>query len=169
MSAGGPALRPPEGVWLRSFVYAATGLRRAWRSERNVRVQAAAGWAALAAARFAGLSGARVAALLAAIAAVLGAEIMNSAVEAAVDLAAPGPHALAAAAKDLAAGAVLCLSLGAVAVGMAAFWPLPAAVAHVLAGGRAHPLQAVLAVLLLGCGVTAAAARLPGRRRRFAA
>jgi diacylglycerol kinase len=113
----------PRHPWWRGFAFAATGLRLAWRSERNLRVQCAAGWAALAAAWLCGLSAARVAVLLALVGAVLGAEILNTAVEAAVDLAAPGWRPLAGRAKDLAAGGVLSVSLGALAAGLAVFWP----------------------------------------------
>ena len=48
---------------------------------------------------------------------------MNSAVERVVDLASPTPHPTAAKAKDLAAGAALLASLGAVGVACFLFGP----------------------------------------------
>jgi len=55
--------------------------------------------------------------LLSAVAAVWTTELLNTAVERAVDLASPDDHVLAKIAKDAAAGAVLVASLYAVAVG----------------------------------------------------
>lgn len=162
-AAGG--LRPPAGVWWRSFGFAGAGLARAWRAERNLRVQAAAGWLALLVARFAALSALRVAILLLVIAAVLSAETMNSALEVVVDLVAPKPHPLAGAAKDLAAGAVLALSLGALAVGVAVLWPLRPHLRHLLASAAAHPLQAALGLAAEAALCGAAAGPLQGRRR----
>lgn len=158
------ALRPPAGLWPRSFVYAAAGLARVWRSERNFRVQAAAAWAVLALAWLVRLPSGRTAVLLGVMAAVLAAETLNTALEATVDLVASGPHPLAAAAKDLAAGAVLCISLGAAATGVAAFWPWlvdPRRLGAALAG---QPLGVALALAGLGLLVVAAAAPLAGRR-----
>jgi diacylglycerol kinase (ATP) len=55
-------------------------------------------------------------ALLACVFLVVAAEVMNTAIEAAVDLATPERNERARVAKDTAAGAVLVLSVGAVAV-----------------------------------------------------
>lgn len=54
---------------------------------------------------------------------VLSSELMNTAVERAVDLASPEEHALAKAAKDAAAGAVLVTAVFAAAVGLAVLGP----------------------------------------------
>jgi len=62
------------------------------------------------------------AALLLAAALVLAAEAFNTAVETLVDLASPGPHPLAAKAKDIAAGAVLLCAAAAVAAGIAVLY-----------------------------------------------
>ena len=53
---------------------------------------------------------------------VLAAEMLNTAVEAAVDLASPGRHPLAKLAKDVSAGAVLVMALASVGVGFAVLW-----------------------------------------------
>ena len=51
------------------------------------------------------------------------AEVVNTAIESAVDLASPEWHELARAAKDAAAGAVLLASAGSVIVGLIVFSP----------------------------------------------
>jgi diacylglycerol kinase len=54
---------------------------------------------------------------------VLVMEMLNSVIEAVVDLASPGYHPRARVAKDVAAGAVLLTSLAAVVVGLYIFGP----------------------------------------------
>ncbi len=159
-----PALRPPAGSFLRSFVHAAAGVVRVWRSERNFRVQLACGWAVLSLAWLQGLPAARVAVLAAAAAAVLAAETMNAALEVAVDLAHPDRHPLAGAAKDLAAGAVLLAAAGAALASAAVFWPLWREPALLMAAARARPVAGWL--ILAGLAASAGQILLPlgGRR-----
>lgn len=102
--------------------YALSGIAHAWRTQRNLRIQAVL--AAFAAILFCAL---RVpplglALLALTIAFVLAMEIMNTALEALVDLASPQLHPLAKAAKDAAAGAVLVASAGAAVVGGLLLW-----------------------------------------------
>jgi len=54
---------------------------------------------------------------------VIAAELLNAAIEAVVDLASPNIHPLAKQAKDAAAGAVLVLATGALAIGLLVFIP----------------------------------------------
>jgi diacylglycerol kinase len=162
----GETLRPPAEPWLRSFVYAGRGVRRAWRCERNFRVQLAAGWAALAAGGLAGLDPTRLAILAGLVAMVLAAEILNAALEAAVDLVAPAPHPLAGAAKDLAAGAVLLAAAGAAAAAVALFWPVAALPAALWSGALRRPALAAVGVAGTAVLGILAAGRLPGRRPR---
>ncbi len=61
--------------------------------------------------------------VLAAIMVVMVAEMMNTAVEAVVDLASPDIHPLAQTAKDVAAGAVLLAAIGAALLGLWVFIP----------------------------------------------
>lgn len=63
-----------------------------------------------------------VIAVIIAIVIVLGMELMNTAIEAVVDLLTVAHHPLAKTAKDAAAGAVLVASVGAVSVGYLAFY-----------------------------------------------
>jgi diacylglycerol kinase len=116
-------------AFLRAFAFAWDGLAGCAASQRNMRVHLAAGQLACAFAAVAPLSPAERALLVALVAAVLAAEAANTAVEAAVDLVAPGPDARARIAKDSAAGAVLALaaasaaSAATIAVGRAgALW-----------------------------------------------
>jgi diacylglycerol kinase (ATP) len=106
--------------------FALDGIAHAWRTQRNFRIQVVL--AIVAVVVFAALHAPVLAfAILAlTIAFVLALEAMNTALEALVDLVSPERHALAEAAKDAAAGAVLIAALGAVAVGILlvlAFWP----------------------------------------------
>ncbi|KPV50555.1 diacylglycerol kinase, partial [Kouleothrix aurantiaca] len=61
--------------------------------------------------------------LLITITMVLAAEGVNTAVEAAVDLAAPGYHPLAKIAKDVGAGTVLLTAIASVLIGLLLFLP----------------------------------------------
>ena len=58
-----------------------------------------------------------------AIAAVLCVELLNTALEAAVDLITPDPHPLARTAKDVAAAAVLVMAIASVILGLVIFLP----------------------------------------------
>jgi diacylglycerol kinase (ATP) len=97
--------------------YALSGIAHAWHTQRNLRIQAAL--AAVALAVFAALHASLLtfAVVALAIAIVLALEIMNTALEAVVDLVSPQRHPLAKAAKDAGAGAVLVAALGAAVVG----------------------------------------------------
>jgi diacylglycerol kinase (ATP) len=99
--------------------YALAGWRAGWRREASFRAQAIiAGFAlfALLVLRPAPVWWALVAIC---VALVLVLELVNSAVEAVIDLLHPGIHAEIKAAKDMLAGAVLLMSSAAVAVGAA--------------------------------------------------
>lgn len=101
---------------MRSFAFAWAGLSEAAARDRNLRIHLAIGVLAGALAARAPLEPAGRALLLACVAAVIAAEALNSALEAAVDLASPGHDERARVAKDAAAGAVLALAAGSVLV-----------------------------------------------------
>lgn len=134
----------------KSFGYALRGLGHALATQRNLRLE-------LVCAAFALWLGGRLelgapgwAVLGLAIGLVLAAELLNTALEAAVDLCCPQQHPLAAAAKDCAAAAVLVCALAALGVGAALFWR-PAALLALWRGFFARPATAfVPALLLLG-------------------
>jgi diacylglycerol kinase (ATP) len=95
-----------------SFRYAAQGLVYAFGSQRNFRIHVFTGAAVLALALWLQLSLLQLAVLVLTIAAVLVLELLNTAVEAVVDLAVGRRyHTLARIAKDCAAAAVLTAAL----------------------------------------------------------
>jgi diacylglycerol kinase len=110
----------PARRFARSVGFALRGGAYAWRTQAHLRFEALAALAAIAAAVALGTG---VAAVVLACALVLVTELVNTAVEATVDLVAPDPDPRAALAKDVAAGAVLVAAVGAVGVGVAVFGP----------------------------------------------
>lgn len=105
-----------------SFDYAIRGIVYALRTERNMRLHVIAAAAVIVLALVLRVSGLELVALLFAIGLVLVAELVNTAIEAAVDLAVETFDPLAAVAKDAAAGAVLVSAVTAVAVGYVVFF-----------------------------------------------
>jgi diacylglycerol kinase (ATP) len=91
------------------------------RTQRNMRIHFLAGAVALVLAVVLGVSRIDLVALILAIALVIVAEMINTALEAAVDLAMPEPHPLAKIAKDVAAGGVLVSAACSLAVGYLVF------------------------------------------------
>ena len=107
----------PRASLLRSFFFAFAGLAYLFRTQRNARIHAVAGVVACGLAYYLGITRAEWAVLVFTVALVLILEGLNTAVEAAIDLASPQIHPLAKAAKDLAAGMVLIGAIASVAVG----------------------------------------------------
>ena len=103
---------------LKSFLYAFNGVRYCVRNERNMRIHIAAAVYVLLFSLFYDMSVAEYALLLLTIALVMAAEMINTALEALVDLTSPEHNRLAGAAKDVAAGAVLVCAAFSVAVGI---------------------------------------------------
>jgi diacylglycerol kinase (ATP) len=102
---------------LQSFNYAFEGVIHALRTQRNMRIHFAIAAAVLVLAFIYDVTRLELIALMIAIAFVLIAEMVNTAVEATIDLSTPSFDPLAKIAKDLAAGAVLISAVNAVAVG----------------------------------------------------
>lgn len=115
--------RPRRGRLLRSFRYAFAGLGYLFGTQPNARIEAELGVIACALGGWLGISRAEWAVLVFTIALVLILEGINTAVEAAVDLASPQQHPLAKAAKDLAAGMVLLAALASLTVGLLILGP----------------------------------------------
>ena len=113
------ARRPPTLV--ESFNHAFEGIIHVLRTQRNMRIHFAIAAGVLVAALAFDVSRVELIALLLAIAFVLIAEMINSAVEAAVDVASTSFDPLAKLAKDIAAGAVLIAAINAIAVGYLVF------------------------------------------------
>ncbi len=107
----------------RSFYYAGAGLWWVVKTQRNMRIHLGLGLAATILALALHFSPVELAILAVMVTLVLTLEMINSVVEAAVDLASPGYHPLAKTAKDVAAGAVFGAAIGAVVVGLLLFVP----------------------------------------------
>ena len=106
---------------LRSFNYAFEGVIHVLRTQRNMRIHFAIAAAVLILAFIYDVTRLELIALMISIAFVLIAEMVNTAVEATIDLSTPSFDPLAKIAKDIAAGAVLVAALNAVAVGYLVF------------------------------------------------
>jgi diacylglycerol kinase (ATP) len=104
-----------------SFNFAAEGIVHAVRTQRNLWIHFGVAIAVLVAAIGFGATKLELAVLLLAITFVLVAELVNTAVEATVDVASTAFNPTAKIAKDIAAGAVLVAALNAVAVGYLVF------------------------------------------------
>lgn len=107
---------------LRSFSYAAEGVRFCIARERNLRIHLTAAGYAVWLGWMLRLGQVQFAILFLTVGVVISLELVNSAIESVVDLVSPDFHPLAKAAKDIAAGAVLVSAFAAVLVGIALFW-----------------------------------------------
>jgi diacylglycerol kinase (ATP) len=102
---------------LRSFNYAFEGVIHVLRTQRNMRIHFAIAAGVLMLAFIYDVTRLELIALMISIAFVLIAEMVNTAVEATIDLSTPSFDPLAKIAKDIAAGAVLIAAANAIAVG----------------------------------------------------
>ncbi|HEY8314346.1 MAG TPA: diacylglycerol kinase [Candidatus Baltobacteraceae bacterium] len=108
-------------VWS-SFHYAFAGVLYAVKTQPNMRIHLVIAAAVLLATLVLRLERAYVIGIIVVIALVLSLELVNTAVEAIVDLLTVVHHPLAKTAKDAAAGAVLIATIGAVVVGYLCFY-----------------------------------------------
>jgi diacylglycerol kinase (ATP) len=106
---------------LESFNFAFEGVIHVLRTQRNLRIHFAVAFAVLIAAVAVGVDRIELIALLISISFVLIAEMLNTALEAGIDVATTSFDPLAKLAKDIAAGAVLIATVNAVAVGYLVF------------------------------------------------
>jgi membrane-associated PAP2 superfamily phosphatase len=115
-------------AWLRRIPAATrwslAGLRATWCGEVSFRQEVTAAALALPVALFAAIGVYERLALIASLVLVLVVELLNTAIEAVVDLVSPQPHPLARAAKDAGSAAVFLSILLACAVWVVVFWPL---------------------------------------------
>lgn len=105
-----------------TFKYAVQGIIHAFKAERNMKIHIVAAVVVFMAAGLLGLTLIQWLFLGLAVTLVITAELINTAVEAVVDLISPDDHPLARIAKDTAAGAVLVTACFAVVVGIAVFY-----------------------------------------------
>jgi diacylglycerol kinase (ATP) len=106
---------------IQSLNWAFEGVIHVLRSQRNMRIHFALATAVLILAFSYGVTKLELMALLVAISFVLIAEMVNTAIEATIDLATTSFDPLAKIAKDIAAGAVLIAAVNAVVVGYLVF------------------------------------------------
>ena len=133
-----------------SFNYAFEGIIHVLRTQRNMRIHFAIAVAVIVFALIVNVTKLELIALLISITFVLISEMMNSAVEAAIDIATTSFDPMAKLAKDVAAGAVLIASTNAVAVGYLVFAGKVAdRSAHLLDRLRQAPAELTLVALVL--------------------
>jgi diacylglycerol kinase (ATP) len=106
---------------LQSFNFAFEGIIHVLRTQRNMRIHFMIAAGVLIAGLIVGVSRLELVVLLMAISFVLIAEMINSALEAGIDVATTSFDPLAKLAKDIAAGAVLIATVNALAVGYLVF------------------------------------------------
>jgi diacylglycerol kinase (ATP) len=133
-----------------SFNYAAEGIVHVLRTQRNMRIHFAVAFAVLVAALIVNVTKLELIALLISITFVLIAEMLNTAVESAIDIATTSFDPMAKLAKDIAAGAVLIASVNALAVGYLVFAGKVAdRSSHLLDRLRQAPFELTLVALVL--------------------
>lgn len=113
-------MRSRSLLW--SFNYAIEGIVYALRTQRNMRLHVTAALLVLGGSLFFRISRLEFIAILFAIVFVFVSELMNTAIEAAVDVATQSFDPIAKVAKDVAAGAVFIASVNAVIVGYIVFF-----------------------------------------------
>jgi diacylglycerol kinase len=115
-------VHPRHGL-IGSFGFAFAGIGYLFRTQRNARIHAAVAIIVCALAAWLRVTRVEWAILILAIACVLILEGLNTALEAAVDLASPQIHPLAKIAKDITAGMVLIAAIASAIVGLLILGP----------------------------------------------
>jgi diacylglycerol kinase len=118
-----PDPRSPISKLLRSFYFAAQGIAHTFRTQPNARIEAAIAGIIVILGAWLRVDRTQWAILVVCIGLVLGLEILNTGIEALVDLASPDHHPLAKVAKDAAAGAVFWAAILSVIVGLLILGP----------------------------------------------
>ena len=108
---------------INSFKYACMGIKSAIKSEKNMKIHVLASILVTAFGFFFKLEPLEWVACILAIVIVIGSEMLNTAIETVVDLVSPNINPLAKKAKDIAAGSVLVMAIGALLVGLIIFIP----------------------------------------------
>ncbi|MFC6332441.1 diacylglycerol kinase family protein [Paenibacillus septentrionalis] len=108
---------------LRSFGYAFEGICQGISTQRNMKIHVAVALLVIVLGAIVSLSWLEWTIIIIVICSVISLELLNTAIEAAIDLHGSEWHPLAKLAKDTAAGAVLVMSIGAAIIGLIIFWP----------------------------------------------
>jgi diacylglycerol kinase (ATP) len=147
-----------------SFNFAFEGIIHVLRTQRNMRIHFAIAVAVLVFALIVDVTKLELIALLISITFVLIAEMLNSAVEAAIDIATTEFDPMAKLAKDVAAGAVLIASTNALVVGYLVFAGKVAdRSSHLLDRLRHQPAELTLVALVLTVIIVVATKAYTGR------
>lgn len=110
-------------AFIRSFGYAIRGIVAAVREQRNIRILFGIALCVVIAGFYFRVTGTEWCILLLCIGGVTGGEMLNSSIENLVDLVTREHLPLAGKIKDIAAGAVLLLSIISLVIGAIIFWP----------------------------------------------
>ena len=149
---------------LQSFNFAFEGIIHVLRTQRNMRIHFAVAVLVLVASFFFNLDRLEIVALLVAISFVLISEMMNTALEYAIDIFTSRYDPLAKLAKDVAAGAVLIATANALAVAYLVFYDkLTGTPYSVLTKVRNSPIDVTVIALVLLVVVVIAVKALTGR------
>ncbi|WP_026572416.1 diacylglycerol kinase family protein [Bacillus sp. UNC438CL73TsuS30] len=108
---------------LRSFAFAIEGIRTAIIAERNMRIHLLFSFLVIGGSFFFSITRMEWLFIILAISGMFALELINSAIERAVDLVTEEYHPLAKQAKDLAAGAVFLYAIFSVIIGIIVFFP----------------------------------------------
>lgn len=134
---------------LESFSYAFQGLVHVFRHQRNMQIHFGLSFLVLVASLFFGLNRLELVAVFFAISLVLIAEMLNTALEAAIDLVTSSYDPKAKIAKDVAAGAVLVAAINSLVVAYFVFADKAASVsANVLSKVSASPSHLTFVALI---------------------
>jgi diacylglycerol kinase (ATP) len=149
---------------LESFNFAFEGIIHVLRTQRNMRIHFLAAVVVLVAGLATGVKKLELIALLLAIAFVFITEMINSALEQAIDVATTSFDPLAKLAKDIAAGAVLIATVNAIAIGYLVFsGEIADRSSRLLDRLRDAPAQVTLIALVVTIIVVIAAKAYTGR------
>ena len=110
-------------LFLRKVGYAFVGIRTAFAEEKHIRIHVAMALLVIALSVIVSLSALEWMIVLLTIGNIIGLELINSAIERAVDFTGTDIHPLAKKAKDMAAGAVLVFAIIAIVIGIIIFVP----------------------------------------------
>jgi diacylglycerol kinase len=139
----------PRVKWHRSFRYAYEGVKYALSTQRNMKFHFFAAFVVLLLALYFRLPKLEILFILLAVTMMIVTELINTAIEKAVDLAMPDRHPVAKIAKDVAAASVLVSAAFAAMVGMIIFYePIDRLFRNVRAA-EGHAFSAAMVWILL--------------------
>ena len=106
-----------------SFIHAADGIKTAFKTQPNFKIHLVFAALAITAGFVLKISSQEWTTLILTVSAVITLELINTAIEALVDITSPKISRLAKTAKDVSAAAVFATSLGALIIGLIIFLP----------------------------------------------